>query len=458
MSPAIATVIYACGILGLFLLDRDRRSQTSKALWLPVVWLLITCSRAISEWLQMAPLSSTDQYLEGSPLDRAILSGLVAIGVAILVHRRRKVGRVLRENRALLVFLFYCALSILWSDYPYVGFKRWIKSLGDFVMVLIVLTDLDPAAAIKRLFSRPAFVLLPLSILFIKYYPDWGRLYSPWDGTQHFTGVTNNKNLLGMICLLFGLASLWRFLQELRQSSWIRKRGPLLAHGVVLAIVLWLFWMANSITPLSCFILAGGLMAVTSLRGFARKPWVVHLLAVSVLTLAFSALFLNIGSGLVETMGRDSSLTGRTQIWDLVLNMHVNPLFGAGFESFWLGPRLDKIWAVYWFHPTEAHNGYLETFLNLGWVGIALLAVVIVAAYRNVAAVLRRDPEAGRLRLAFFVSAIAYNFTESAFKTMNPVWFIFLLAAIAVPKVGLPKAAAVEPLPASQAAEEAFVL
>jgi O-antigen ligase len=138
--------------------------------------------------------------------------------------------------------------------------------------------------------------------------------------------------------------------------------------------------------------------------------------------------------------------------------MHVNPLFGAGFESFWLGPRLDKIWAVYWFHPTEAHNGYLETFLNLGWVGIALLAVVIVAAYRNVAAVLRRDPEAGRLRLAFFVSAIAYNFTESAFKTMNPVWFIFLLAAIAVPKVGLPKTVAVEPLPGNQVAEEAFSL
>jgi len=46
--------------------------------------------------------------------------------------------------------------------------------------------------------------------------------------------------------------------------------------------------------------------------------------------------------------------------------MRVNPWIGAGFESFWLGPRLNKLWAQYNFMPNQAHNGYIEIYLNLG--------------------------------------------------------------------------------------------
>ena len=41
-------------------------------------------------------------------------------------------------------------------------------------MILIVVTDEQPVAALPP-FSRPGFILLPLSLLFIKYYPNLGR-------------------------------------------------------------------------------------------------------------------------------------------------------------------------------------------------------------------------------------------------------------------------------------------
>ena len=113
--------------------------------------------------------------------------------------------------------------------------------------------------------------------------------------------------------------------------------------------------------------------------------------------------------------------------------MNTNPAIGTGFESFWLGKRLEKIWSFYWWHPNEAHDGYLEVYLNLGWIGVALLAIVLVTGYRNVIAALRQDPGTGKIRLAYFVAAVAYNFTESAIRTMNPVWIFFLLAITAVP-------------------------
>jgi O-antigen ligase len=159
----------------------------------------------------------------------------------------------------------------------------------------------------------------------------------------------------------------------------------------------------------------------------------VHALVAFLISVSFSALFLHVGSSLVETMGRDATLTGRTGVWDVVLGLTGNPLFGTGFESFWLGQRLEKIWSIYWWHPNEAHNGYLEVYLNLGWIGIALLAVVLVTSYRNIVKAYRRDPNAGGLRLAYFVTGVAYNFTESAIRIMHPVWIFFLLAAMAVP-------------------------
>jgi exopolysaccharide production protein ExoQ len=153
-----------------------------------------------------------------------------------------------------------------------------------------------------------------------------------------------------------------------------------------------------------------------------------------VLAVSFSALFLNIGSGLVQNLGRDSSLTGRTEIWNMVTSMTPNRLLGAGYESFWVGQRLQKIWAVYWSHPNQAHNGYIEIYLNLGWIGVGLLVVAILAGYRNIMAAARKRYGTSLLRLGYFVAAIAYNFTESAFKMTHPVWITFLLVTISVPE------------------------
>src|SRR5439155_22600576 len=112
---------------------------------------------------------------------------------------------------------------------------------------------------------------------------------------------------------------------------------------------------------------------------------------------------------------------------------NVDPLFGTGFESFWLGERVEKFWSVYWWHPNQAHNGYLEIFLNLGWMGVALLAAVMVRACQNITQAFRRNPESAPLRLAYFVVAVIYNLSEAAFKGFHLVWIAFLLAAVAEP-------------------------
>lgn len=436
----IATFVFVLGICGLFWLDRDRSIRTSKALWVPVVWLLIAGSRSVSTWLNIAPPKLPEQYVEGSPFDRAVYTILLVVSLFILYRRHKEVVRFLRVNWPLMLFVSYCAVSIVWSDFPAVALKRWIKSLGDYAMVLIVLTEPDPFGALKRVLARVGFVLLPLSVLLIKYYPDLGRAYpAHWEGKTYYVGVATDKNMLGMACLVFGLGSWWRFLQEFRRERGERRRGTLLAHGVVVAMTIWLFWMANSMTSLVCFVLASVLIMITSYPWVERRRMLVHVIVSCILSFCFCVLFLDLGSFLLTALGRNPTLTGRTDLWANLIGLTTNPVLGTGFESFWLGPRLDKLWSIYWWQPNESHNGYLEVYLNLGWIGVALFAGAVLAGYRNVVGMLKTNPDAGRLRLAFLVVGLAYNMTESAVRTMDLMWLAFLIALISMPKASAPQ-------------------
>jgi O-antigen ligase len=424
-------LLFAAGTVGLFLLDRDRDARTSPALWLPVVWLALGGSRNISQWFgaPLLPTSSND-YLEGSPLDRLILTGLIVAGVIVLLARDERSRQLLRHNAPLVLFFLYCAASVLWSDYPLVAFKRWTKALGNIVMVLVVLTDPDVRAAVKKFLTWTAFLLIPSSVLLIKYYPEMGRAYDKWEGTAYFLGASSDKNMLGAICMVTGLGVLWRLFETLEEPAARGRRC--LALGAILAMTLWLFHLANSATSLACFVLGATLLAILSLR--RPRPGVVHLLVGGMAVVASVVyLFPEAFAFLVGSLGRNTTLTGRTELWNDLLRMDTNPLLGAGFESFFLGDRLEFLWSKYWWHPNEAHNGYLETYLTLGAVGLGLLTGLVLTGYRNALNIYRSDARSGSLRVVLLVIAVIYNTTEAAIKVMNPVWIVFLLAVTAVP-------------------------
>ncbi len=310
MPAAIAPVVYFLLIVGLFWLDRDEKVQTSKALWISVAWFSLACSRPVAQWLQVSAIDSPDQVLEGSPLDRLVFTGLLVVGLIVLFSRGQRIGRFLSGNAPILLFFLYCAMSLLWSDYPEVAFKRWTKSLGDLIMILIVLSDREPTAALKRLLSRTTFVLIPLSVLFIKYYPNLGRGYGVWQGEVHYTGVTTNKNTLGVICLIFGLGSVWRLLATYRDRNGAGRTRRLIAHGIILSMVFWLFWVANSMTSITSFLMASILLLWANSRASIRNPVIVHLLIAVMIAVSASVVFLGVSPGVLKTMGRNPTGPG----------------------------------------------------------------------------------------------------------------------------------------------------
>jgi exopolysaccharide production protein ExoQ len=418
--------------------EYDNRAKTSGAIWLPVIWMILAGSRPLSLWLGMG--GSVDENLEGNPLDRLVFSGMVVLGIGILLARAREVVPIITANAPLVLFVSYCALSVLWSDFPGIAFKRWVKALGDPIMVLIVLSDPNRSAAVKRFFAWTGYLFVPVSILFIKYYPQLGLHFYSADGTKGFIGVATDKNMLGAICFVSGLAAVWRIVYAVRGDPFSVKYASVVAHVVIIAMVAWLLHNANSMTSIACLAFGSILVIATSFPWFGKRRILVHGLVLIAVSAACIPLFLDAAGGVLSAVGRDPTLTQRTELWEEVIALTPNSVVGAGFESFWLGSRLDVLWTKFWWRPNESHNGYLELFLNLGWIGVALFAFVILTGYRDALATLRRDRCTGGLKLACLVAGIMYSLTEAGFRMMHPVWLSTMMAAVVVPVAAEEKA------------------
>lgn len=434
MPPVVASIIFAIGIAGLLFLDRGEKIRVSNALWIPILWLFFCLSRPASEWLGASPpAGQADLYLDGSPIDRAVFMFIEVAALIVVISRRRRAYPILLRNWVIGLFFLYAALSISWSDFPFVALKHWIKAIGDVMMVLIVLTEPNVTDAVKRLVTRLGFVLLPLSILFIKFYPQLGRrLTNSW--TLEAVGVCDQKNSLGILCYILGLGLLWRFRSTYFDREDPNRRRSLFALGIVLPMAAWLLWMCNSLTSICALSMASAAMLLCMRPAFRRKPAFVHFLISAMLAFSLYALFFQTSGDLVQGLGRDSTLSGRSDGWRIMLSIPNSRLVGAGYDNFWLGSRLEKLWESFpGLKIGQAHNGYLEIFLNLGWLGVALLALMIATGYRNVIGAYRLDPDTGGLRIAYFLAVVINGLTEGVFRMMSPPWIIFLLATAVAP-------------------------
>src|SRR5258707_11914341 len=117
MNPSLATLVYACGIAGLFYLDRDKTVRTSKALWLPILWIGLAGSRSVSAWFGVSPTGANVQ-LEGNPIDAAVFGGLLATALGVLICRKSRARVLLAANWPILVYFFYFLISVSLSDHP----------------------------------------------------------------------------------------------------------------------------------------------------------------------------------------------------------------------------------------------------------------------------------------------------------------------------------------------------
>ena len=220
--------------------DAATRPGVSGAIWIPTIWLAILASRPFSLWFDLGGAAT----LEGSPLDRAVFFALMTAACVMLARRPVAWGEVARHNWPLLLFYGYLLLSVCWAHSPLVSLRRWGKEAGNILIVLLILTERDPVQALRAVFVRCACLLLPLSVVLIRYFPDLGRRYSQHSGGLEVTGVTTQKNALGATVLVCAVVLLFDWLERRRSRGKQAESVPSLLLPGLLALGLWLLAMS----------------------------------------------------------------------------------------------------------------------------------------------------------------------------------------------------------------------
>lgn len=431
IPPRLA--FWGCWAFALYLLWRDtkKRPDVSLTVWLPTLWLMRCASRSIDYWLV-----GTD----AGRLDPTLISILMVCGFLVLLRRPCNWGGVFRHNSALFIFYAYLVASTLWVDDLQNPLIKIFRPVGDLIIALVVATEKDPREAIVTMFRRCAYLLIPMSIVLIRYFPDLGRMQSKHWGADMWIGVTTHKNPLGQTCIIAVLGLLWTMLEARKNGKRVfRQYIPLL----YLAMTFYLFngggnESSRSSTAIICLVAALFLFWLFGHERVRRRPEMVikYMIVGGAMVVMAAAMLELFGSSLqgavAETQGKNATLTGRTWLWHDVIRIGMrHPFFGTGYGGFWVPSLYPQLSAKVNNHPDEAHNGYLETFANLGLVGVALLACVLFQCTKSAIRTFHTDFEYGRMRLALILMVMLLNYSEATFPRGNHLWWYgFLLFAV----------------------------
>jgi len=424
-------------------------------IWVPWVWFLFAATRQPARWLLWnKPVNFGADDTAGGSADRIVMLLLMFVGAYVLSKRRIQVSRILTKNKGLLILFGYMGASVVWSNFPLISIVRFGRTVGVLEMVLVVLTERDPLEAIRFLLRSVYFLHMTLSAVAIRYVRNIGVFYD-WSGQfEEWIGLSTDKNSLGQVSMCSGIFWLWQICDDWRSGTRKTRLRRLLFDCTLLAITLWI--LRGSPTVHSATSIIGFVVCATALLGLQlirkRAARAKRILAGAVIAavavggplyLAFQALGTTPAEAVVQATGRNMTFTDRNLIWMDVLNIAKrNPILGVGVGALWVGRIGVEIYPMpNWsrktpqWRPQEAHNGYIDTYAQIGIIGLVLLVIVIWQAIAGALSDLERNFLMGSLRLLLLLGIVINNMSESSYLlATHDLWFLFLLTAVNLPR------------------------
>jgi exopolysaccharide production protein ExoQ len=281
---------------------------------------------------------------------RSVGSGVIVLGF----RRIRSLGRGVIVLLALAGVFF---LSALWSVNPDVTEREACLYLIVAISAVGIASNLE-TNEFMRLVSQMCFWSAVISLGLLLVFP--GTVHSGDD----FRGIFSQKNVLGEAMAMGVFATL----HGLRTTRHRRLRN--LMFLVVMSVAALMSESATSCTVI--FVFCGCDIIINLIR--KGGPARILAVACSVLLLPVVLSAAAFPDTVLEMIGKDPTLTGRTEIWDYVMvEIYEKPLLGWGFWAFWSSPEATKIDDVFGIVLPQAHNGLLEMLLQVGLVGTAFL-------------------------------------------------------------------------------------
>lgn len=294
------------------------------------------------------------------------------------IWRREDLPRLLRASSLYLLLPLFAVTSSLWSLDPdatrYYGFQFLITAF----IGCIIGAGLDRKAAMRGVFL--AFTVYAFSSLLFGRSVTWGGGAM---GNSAFAGLAQAKNTAGdcgAVGVILSLTILFDSIEERKRSLALfalvalavqmemliasRSSGAILA--VAIAIPLFLLWSFSRLFQKTVRVVT----AITAIVGISTAVLTQHIWLPPLV------------AQMSRAMGKDSTLTGRTYLWDRAgALISEKPLLGLGYNAFWRKGNLDAegLWRYAGITSRSGFNFHstpTELLVHLGYIGLAMFALV----------------------------------------------------------------------------------
>jgi exopolysaccharide production protein ExoQ len=357
----------------------------------------------------------------GTAGNTAITLLLFAFVSVLLFPKINSVVELCRRDRLFALLAAWIMVSCLWSQFPVVSLEWAPVAVLNIVFAFYLYRRFSPNQQMRLLFVL-GWICLILSIVLSLFFPRYGIDYA-----GDWRGIYQHKNMCSMTTAFLLLPSLYA-----PASSVFSKVARLLYVGLSAFLII----MTQSATGRIILVCLLAYFVMTRFASRLRaKERTIPLIMGIMIALAFVGVGISNAGEILLFLGKDPTLTGRTEIWKSVIpSIMKHPILGYGYKAFWRGYQgesanasLATHWAV-----NSAHNGFLEVWLTLGAVGVVFVAYSLLRAVRDAFVCLR---EAGSPYLAWYACVIFLTIITSLDEGQlvipnSLVWILYIVACL----------------------------
>ena len=369
-----------------------------------------------------------------TPLLRLVWLPAYAAIFGMAAWRIERMWRAWPAVLAVVVVVGLAFASKYWSiDYEVTS--RRVIALAISGVFALYLGTVFRGPHLPRLLMHATLLMAVGSLVMVFAFPAIG--VHQFDNAGLWRGLWYEKNQMGAVMVIGATAS----------AACLASPDPRrILPAIALALSCMLVLATQSKTSLLCLIVGVGVVGFFWALRRGGAAFSVAAIWVAVVLAGLAIWTWDTHSvALLEALGKDPSLTGRTEIWDsLMRKVADRPWTGYGYGAFWgrIGESVPADWVrkeTGWIVPS-AHNGWIDLLVQLGWPGAVLVGVLmatttLVSVLRCMGAGVRE----GWWALGFLAAFLVLSLSESILVQHQSLPWVLFLAVLT--RAVLPSAA-----------------
>lgn len=353
--------------------------------------------------------------------------GTYAATFLLLLARWKRTLCTARREFFIWILLTLALFSFLWSDLPAYTLRNAIVAWQTASFSLYMASCYGFKEQL-RLIAIAMGIAGILCVFYAILLPGQGVHFDAHAGA--WKGIYTHKNYLSQVATYSSVVFLL-LAMNVQRRRWLVYGGLMLSVGLLI--------LSTSKTGLLVFLTLLILLQLYRSLRWRKTKAVLILIIIVLISASILVMIIANAEPILNSLGRDLTLTGRTEIWAGAINfIRLRPWLGYGRGAFW-HPNAGRSLTIGEvvspnYQPPHSHNGYVDLTADLGLVGLSLFFLSFLVTWirgYNLVRLTRSSEYIWPILYSSFI--ILYNFTESSIMKHNSAfWMTYMMVALSI--------------------------